>query len=165
MSALAPARFAPTAFALAIAAVLAAPAPAAIHKCGGDDGGTTYQDRPCGAQPLDASGVLDAPLSVLPAPSRRSIERAPSAKPPKPERARKAEPPRTADARERRHLHVGMSEGEVLARVGPPDFTTGKGRRATRWTWMPAPADPDTITVVLFETGRVVEVERTVVKR
>lgn len=30
---------------------------------------------------------------------------------------------------------------------------------------MPAPADPDTVTAVLFDTGRVVEVERTVVKR
>lgn len=150
----------------ALAAFLATGALAAVHKCAGDDGGTIYQDRPCGAKPLDASDVSDAPLSVLPAPSRRSIERRePPARAPKPERARKPEPARAGDAKERRHLHLGMSEGEVLARVGPPDFTTGKGRRATRWTWMPAPADPDTITVVLFDTGRVVEVERTVVKR
>lgn len=149
-----------------LAAALAASALAAVHKCAGDGGATIYQDRPCGASPLEASDIADAPLSVLPAPSRRSIVKkdAPP-KPPKPERARKAEPARPGDAKERRHLHIGMSEGEVLARVGPPDFTTGKGRRATRWTWMPAPADPDTITVVLFDTGRIVEVERTVVKR
>ena len=52
-----------------------------------------------------------------------------------------------------------------MARVGAPDLTTGKGRKQARWTWMPVPGDPDTITVVLFETGRAIEVERTVVKR
>lgn len=148
-----------------LAASVALPAPAAVHKCVGD-GGTTYQDRPCGAAAPDPSGVADAPLSVLPTPSRRSIvQRESQAKPQKPVRARKAEAPLRGDARERRHLRIGMSEGEVLARVGPPDFTTGRGRRAARWTWMPAPDDPDTITALLFDTGRVVEVERTVVKR
>ena len=47
----------------------------------------------------------------------------------------------------------------------PADLTTGKGRRLARWTWMPVPGDPDTITVVLFDVGRIVEIERTVVKR
>ena len=47
-----------------------------------------------------------------------------------------------------------MSEGEVVARIGPPDLTTGKGRRLARWTWMPVPGDPDTITVVLFDVVR-----------
>lgn len=154
---------------LACAALAAAGighAPAAVHKCVAGDGATTYQDRPCGTAPQDASGVSDAPLSVLPAPSRRSItQRDPPSRPQRPARARKEEPSRVGDAKERRHLRIGMSEGEVLARVGPPDFTTGKGRRSTRWTWMPAAADPDTVTVVLFDTGRVVEVERTVVKR
>ena len=58
-----------------------------------------------------------------------------------------------------------MSEGEVVARIGTPDLTTGKGRRLARWTWMPVPGDPDTITVVLFDVGRIVEIERTVVRR
>lgn len=139
---------------------------AAVHKCPSDSGGVLYQDRPCGAPPLDASGVSDAPLSVLPTPSHRSIvKRETPPKPPRAERVRKAEAPRVGDAKDRRHLRVGMSEGEVLARVGPSDFTTGRGGRNARWTFMPAPADPDTITVLLFETGRVVEVERTVVKR
>ena len=149
----------------AIAAAVVLEAPAAVHKCV-EDGGTTYQDRPCGATAPDPSGVADAPLSVLPTPSRRSIlQREAAPKPPRAERARKPEAANRGDANERRHLRIGMSEGEVLARVGPPDFTTGKGRRSARWTWMPAPADPDTVTVLLFDTGRVVEVERTVVKR
>lgn len=138
---------------------------AAVHKCASERGAVVYQDRPCGAPPIDGSVLSDAPLSVLPAPSRRTIEREAPVRPPKAERARKPDPPRLGDPAARRHLRIGMSEGEVLARVGPPDFTTGKGRRSTRWTWMPAPADPDTVTAVLFDTGRVVEVERTVVKR
>ncbi len=153
--------------ALALVAPAAVPtdALAAVHKCAGERGALVYQDRPCGAPPVDGAALSDAPLSVLPAPSRRTIQREAPVRPPKAERARKSDPPRLGDPAARRHLRVGMSEGEVLARVGPPDFTTGKGRRSTRWTWMPAPADPDTVTAVLFDTGRVIEVERTVVKR
>ena len=142
------------------------PALASIHKCIGP-GGTVYQDRPCGAAGLAREGdVAEAPLSVLPAPSptRRIERREPAAKPPRSERLRRREAPRSGNPAERRHLRVGMSEGEVLARVGPPDLTTGKGRRQSRWTWMPVPGDPDTITVVLFDVGRAIEVERTVVK-
>lgn len=150
--------------ALSLAAA-ATDARAAVHKCTTEHGGIVYQDRPCGSLPAEESTLSDAPLSVLPGSTRRTIQREPPARPPKAERARKPDPPRSGDPAARRHLRVGMSEGEVLARVGPPDFTTGRGRRATRWTWMPAPADPDTVTAVLFDTGRVVEVERTVVKR
>ncbi len=150
--------------ALSLAAA-ATDARAAVHKCTAEHGGIVYQDRPCATPPIEGPALSDAPLSVLPGPSRRTIQREPAARPPKAERTRKPDPPRLGDAAARRHLRIGMSEGEVLARVGPPDVTTGRGRRAARWTWMPAPADPDTVTAVLFDTGRVVEVERTVVKR
>lgn len=139
---------------------------AAVHKCTGP-GGTVYQDRPCGTDASPRAGDLaDAPLSVVPVPTpaRRIERREPAAKSPRQERARRREPPRHGNPAERRHLRVGMSEGEVIARVGPPDLTTGKGRRQSRWTWMPVPGDPDTITVVLFDVGRAIEVERTVVK-
>jgi hypothetical protein len=56
-----------------------------------------------------------------------------------------------------------MSEGEVLARLGKPDLAT-KGGRRMRWTFLPAPGDPQTMTLVRFEDGRVVEVERRVVR-
>ena len=151
---------------LALAAV-AVRAFGAVHKCPGPQG-IVYQDRPCGAGAADRDGDLaDAPLSVLPAPSpARTLERRePAVKPPRQERPRRREPPRDGNPAERRHLRVGMSEGEVIARVGPPDLTTGKGRRQARWTWMPVPGDPDTITVVLFDVGRAIEIERTVVKR
>ena len=47
-----------------------------------------------------------------------------------------------ANAAERAHLRVGMTEAEVLARVGNPDVTVGtKGTPSPRWTYMPAPGD------------------------
>jgi hypothetical protein len=58
-----------------------------------------------------------------------------------------------------------MHEGEVLARAGPPDLKSGGGsRKLARWTYMPADSDPQTITTVVFDYGRVVEVERKVVR-
>ena len=146
----------------------APPSPAAIHKCTGAGGATSYQDRPCGpaAEPVDFDGATSA-LSVLPSPAAGTsvVRRAEPTRSARPERARRAEATQPANAVERRYLRAGMSEGEVVARIGPPDLTSGKGRRLARWTWMPAPGDPDTITVVLFDVGRIVEVERTVVKR
>ena len=141
-------------------------AAAAVHKCAAA-GGIVYQDRPCRDGEARDADVGDAPLSVLPfpAPARSVEKREPPPKPPRVERTRRAEAAAPGNPAERRHLRVGMSEGEVMARVGPPDLTTGKGRKQSRWTWMPVPGDPDTITVVLFETGRAIEVERTVVKR
>lgn len=139
---------------------------AAVHKCAAP-GGIVYQDRPCRDGEARDADVTDAPLSVMPfpAPARSVQKREPAPKAPRAERARRGEPVASGNPAERRHLRIGMSEGEVMARVGPPDLTTGKGRKQSRWTWMPVPGDPDTITVVLFETGRAVEVERTVVKR
>jgi hypothetical protein len=150
----------------AVVVALSDAAPAAVHKCAAA-GGVVYQDRPCRDGESRDAEVTDAPLSVLPFPAPgRSVQK----REPPPAKAARAERPRRAEAvpgnpAERRHLRVGMSEGEVLARAGPPDLTTGKGRKQSRWTWMPVPGDPDTITVVLFETGRAIEVERTVVKR
>jgi hypothetical protein len=142
------------------------PSAAVVHKCAGA-AGTVYRDRPCEGGSAGGPGLDDAPLSVLPAPRpARTVERRETApKPPRQERARHREPAHQGNPAERRHLRVGMTEGEVIARVGPPDLTTGKGRRHARWTWMPVPGDPDTITVVLFDVGRAVEIERTIVKR
>lgn len=140
---------------------------AVVHKCADPAGGIVYQDRPCGPEALAADSSSVPMLSVVPGTRDSKIVSAPRPPPAiraRPERTRRAEPAR-GDPQERRHLRAGMSEGEVLARIGPPDLTSGKGRRQTRWTWMPVASDPDTITAVLFDTGRVVEIERTVVKR
>jgi hypothetical protein len=154
------------AIAAGVVVALSEAASAAVHKCVAP-GGIVYQDRPCREGEARDTDVPDAPLSVLPFPSpgRQVHQREPTAKPPRAERARRADAPAPGNPAERRHLRVGMSEGEVMARVGAPDLTTGKGRKQSRWTWMPVPGDPDTITAVLFETGRAIEIERTVVKR
>lgn len=70
----------------------------------------------------------------------------------------------SGDPAERRHLRNGMSEGDVLAKVGAPDATSGKGSRHARWTYLPVARDPQTVTSLRFEDGKVVGVERKVVR-
>ncbi len=54
-----------------------------------------------------------------------------------------------------------MQQGEVVARIGAPDLKSGgANRRLVRWTYMPVPEDPQTLTTIVFDSGRVVEVER-----
>ena len=43
-------------------------------------------------------------------------------------------------------------------------MSTAGGRKTVRWTYLPAPADPSTITTLTFELGRLVEVERKVIR-
>ena len=82
-----------------------------------------------------------------------------------PPRPRRADPPRfVGDAAQRRYVREGMTEGEVLARLGSPDLASGKGGRKVRWTFLPAPGDPQTMTTIGFEDGRVASVERVTVR-
>jgi hypothetical protein len=72
---------------------------------------------------------------------------------------------RESAAARRKFLAPGINEGEVLTRLGPPDMKSGGGTRKTaRWTYLPAPDDPGTLTTLTFESGRLVEVERKVVR-
>lgn len=71
------------------------------------------------------------------------------------------------DARERGFIRRGMSEGEVLVRVGKPDHESVVANNALRglpeektWTYFPHAQDPDTLTVITFRSGAVVEIER-----
>jgi hypothetical protein len=71
------------------------------------------------------------------------------------------------DARERGFIRRGMSEGEVLVRVGKPDHESVVSNNALRglpeektWTYFPHPQDPETLTVISFRSGVVVEIER-----
>jgi hypothetical protein len=57
-----------------------------------------------------------------------------------------------------------MSEGEVLRRAGVPDLRSARHGRLLRWTYLPAPGDAQTLTTVRFEDGKVVAVERVVVR-
>jgi Protein of unknown function (DUF2845) len=72
-----------------------------------------------------------------------------------------------ADAAERKFVRAGMSEGEVLMKIGRPDSEstdTGGGSKIAvkRWVYFPAPSDPQTVTTLTMREGRVVEVSRDV---
>ncbi len=71
------------------------------------------------------------------------------------------------DASERRFIRVGMSEGEVLVKIGKPDtesIDTGGGATVTvkRWIYLPAASDEQMITTITLENGRVTQVNRRV---
>jgi hypothetical protein len=161
---------APNVPATALALLLAsAPAAAQLVKCAGDGGRVVYQDTPCPAgtelRNLDThpATVSVIPLAPVPKPTTRiratsnGKQRGGGA----PQRKDKAQ---LGNAAERKYLHPGMHEGEVIARAGPPDLKSGGGGKHVRWTYMPVPADAQTITTVLLAGGKVIEVERKVVK-
>lgn len=151
-------------------ALLAPSVHAQLWKCAGERGTPLYQDSPCppGRElrnfETDPATVSVIPSRPVPGTTTR-MTAPPTGKPRASASAQKKEKARAGDASERRYLHTGMHEGEVLARAGPPDLKSGGGgRKLARWTYMPAERDQQTITTVLFEYGRVVDVERKVVK-
>ena len=150
----------------------------AVFKCAGEGGTPVYQEVPCpSGKELRNFDRDPPPLTIVPggiaganAPDSARDARRPAARsaPAKPERSAKAErsPKAQRDPAERRHAHAGMTEGEVLARLGRPDITAGAARKGKgRWTYLPAAGDQDTITTLVIERGVVVDVERKVVKR
>ena len=154
---------------LAIGVLAAAPhASAQVYKCMGDGAAPVYQDAPCPpGRELRNFESDPANVSVLPMrPAPGTTSRATA--PPRDKPARPAKESRKAaqgDPTERRHVQPGMHEGEVLARLGAPDLKSGGGgRKVARWTYMPVPGDAQTLTTVVFEYGKVIEVERKVVR-
>ena len=152
--------------------VLASPvAGSDVYKCAGEGGVPVYQEAPCGPAKELRNFQTDPPeITILPAqrgvasPPPDTIKNAP----PKNGNVDKdAKPGKAAgDATERMHLRIGMSQSEVLARVGAPDMTVGaKNATSPRWTYMPAQGDPETITTLLFNKGVLVDIERKVVKK
>jgi len=145
-----------------------APRPApGVFKCAGERGSPLYQGTPCppGRELRDL--VADpASVSVV---ELQVPAAAPTAPVPRPERAARP-PPRASAAKaagdpgERRHVRAGMSEGEILAKLGAPDAASAKHGRHARWTYLPAPGDPRTVTTIRFEDGKVTSVERAVVR-
>jgi hypothetical protein len=151
------------------ALALAAPAHATLYKCLLPDGRVFYQDAACEpGRELRDFDKDPANVSVVPFTTPGSPQHAPAKS--VRSKAEKAPPKsgktteRAGDPAERKFLRPGMSEGEVLARVGPPDMTSSKNRKGHRWTYMPMPADPHTITNLQFENGRLVEIERKVIR-
>ena len=80
-----------------------------------------------------------------------------------------AYPVLAADASDRKFIREGMSEGEVLMKIGKPDYdSVDSGGGATvavkRWTYLPTAGDPQTVTTVVIRNGRVEEVKREVAR-
>jgi len=176
------ARCVPVALAVA-AATMAALAHADVYKCAGEGGTPIYQESPCppGKQlrnfqtdppeitvlPSKATGAGAAP----PAKADRSTGKAASPPEKAASLAEKGAKPAAAatgkfDPAERANAHVGMSESEVLAKLGPPDVTSNSpSRKQLRWTWLPADGDSDTVTTITITDGIVTDLERRTVKK
>ena len=147
------------------------PAFATIYKCEGDSGPPIYQDEPCRTgkelRDFDKDPPTVSVLPLGPAPGTTTRQTLPMAQPPaktkSSARSKPAAPP--GNPAERKFLAPGINEGEVVTRVGPPDMKSGgNGRKTARWTYLPVPEDARTLTTLTFEHGRLVEVERKVVK-
>lgn len=74
-----------------------------------------------------------------------------------------------ADANERKFISGGMTEAEVIIRIGRPDSESalgGSGSVVTdkQWTYFPAPGDSQTLTVITIVQGRVANVERRIMR-
>ena len=72
-----------------------------------------------------------------------------------------------ADAGDRKFIRDGMTEGEVLLKIGKADSQsedTGGGAKMTvkRWIYLPTARDPQTMTTVVLKNGKVDEVTRQV---
>jgi hypothetical protein len=145
-------------------------------KCRGSGSSPIYQQLPCPPGTELRDFAYDPPtVSVLPfdlpapkstpKPSRADRALRPPA-PTKPDKRKVEAERRTSDSAvaERRHVKDGMSDGEVLARLGPPDLQSGKTGRKMRWTYLPAAGDPQTVTLLRFEDGKVVGVDRTTMR-
>jgi len=154
---------------LALLPCLAAPtAFAALVKCAGDTG-VVYQDVPCppGRElrdlEADPSTLSVVPGTPLPASVKERASPARSAR----QHATRTSMQRAkgGNAAERRFVHNGMSEAEVVMRIGRPDVRTkGGAKSAQRWSYFPAAGDADTMTTLTLAGGKVVDVERRVAR-
>jgi hypothetical protein len=155
-----------------VATGLAGDASASVYKCMGEDAKQPiYQDSPCPAgKELRNFDTDPAEVSVIPfraVPGTTTTQIAPKAEKVAPSSRveKKKNVPAVVDVAQRKFIIPGMSESEVVARIGVPDMTSGsKATKTSRWGYLPAPGDPQTITTLVFDYGKVIEVERKVVK-
>lgn len=138
-----------------------------VWKCAVNGGDVVYQDAPCppGKELRDFS--TDPPtLSVVPATPVPVTKAAPAAgsradRPASPQRKK----PGSNNSVNRKFIEIGMSEAEVIQRIGKPDVD-GRNQRGQgqRWSYLPNDGDPDTITTVTLVGGKVANVERKIVR-
>jgi hypothetical protein len=158
---------------LAPAAALAAQpavrpgAASTVYKCSSAGTGVVYQDAPCAPGTELRNFATDPPtLSVVPGSTGAAAQPAPAPGSraehgPIPVRTRE----QPANVGDRRYIRVGMTQAEVVARIGKPDIDArGQRGKGQRWSYLPRGGDPNTITTVTLVDGRVADVERKVVR-
>ena len=146
-------------------------ADATMVKCRGDQGSVVYQDEPCkpgmelrnfDTDPATVSVVPGPPGAATPPPAAQRTRAAPV--------ARRAPEPKLSSgkAAERRFIRTGMSESEVIRRIGKPELdarsSRKQGKDGKHWSYLPAAGDPDTITTLTIVGGLVANVDRKVVR-
>lgn len=149
-------------------------ASASVYKCTSENRGPVYQDTPCTPGSELRNFDKDPPtLSVLPGPSGTSAKSVP----PSSAKAARAASDRTPVDRtsakekmnveragERRFVRIGMTEAEVLTRIGRPDINGHKKDKRSsgtmQWSYLPNAGDPGTITTVTIVGGKVTDVQR-----
>jgi hypothetical protein len=146
-------------------------ADATMVKCRGDQGSVVYQDEPCkpgmelrnfDTDPATVSVVPGSPVAATPPLAAQRTRAAPV--------ARRAPEPKLSSgkAAERRFIRTGMSESEVIRRIGKPELDARSSRKQAKdgkhWSYLPAAGDPDTITTLTIVGGLVANVERKVVR-
>jgi Domain of unknown function (DUF4124) len=147
-------------------------ADATMVKCRGDQGSVVYQDEPCkpgmelrnfDTDPATVSVVPGSPVAVPSPPAA-----APRAFGGQVTRRRPEQKISSGKAAERRFIHTGMSEAEVIRRIGKPEVDARAGRKQGKdgkhWSYLPAAGDPDTITTLTIVGGLVANVERKIVR-
>ncbi len=149
-------------------------AAANLYKCTAVNGGVVYQDTPCPVGNELRNFDKDPPtLSVVPGLPGGSTKSAP---PPASKTARGASDRTPLDrsaakdkmnierAGERRFIRVGMTEAEVLSRIGRPEINGHKKDKRSsgvmQWSYLPNAGDPGTITTVTIVGGKVTDVQR-----
>jgi hypothetical protein len=158
---------------VATLAAIATVAHADVYKCKGDNGTPVYQESPCPPGKQLRNFQTDPPeITVLPG---RAKSAAPTVKAGTSEKGASVSEKATKsdaatkgkfDPAERANAHVGMSESDVLAKLGPPDVTSNSpSRKQLRWTWLPAEGDPDMVTTMTITDGVVTDLERRTVKK
>lgn len=146
---------------------LAVPAHAGVFKCASEKG-VVYQDTACApGKELRNLDTDPATLSVVPGtpvPTRVATS-APASKPPRARTSTAKNRDKGGNPAERKFLRAGMTETEVLYKIGRPDVELSARRKGgQQWSYMPVAGDPDTLTTVTFAGGKVDRVERKVVR-
>jgi hypothetical protein len=147
-------------------------AEATMVKCRGDRDSVLYQDEPCkpgmelrnfDTDPATVSVVPGSPVAAAPPPAA-----APRASGGRAARRPADQKISSGKAAERRFIRTGMSESEVIRRIGRPEVdgrvSRKQGKDGKHWSYLPAAGDPDTITTLTIVSGLVANVERKIVR-